>query len=57
MGMLSFHPCLTKLEELRIQGVQNACIRFIFGIKKFDHVSHKFGQLKLANYERKKDFT
>lgn len=29
----------------RIQRVQNSCIRFIYGIRKFQHVSHKFSEL------------
>ena len=53
-GDVIFHPCLTKLDELRIQRVQNACIRFIFGIKKFDHVSHKFGQLNWLSMKERR---
>lgn len=37
--------CLDKETLDRIQRVQNSCIRFIYRIKKYDHVSHKLGEL------------
>nr|CAI5844696.1 unnamed protein product [Callosobruchus analis] len=40
-----FAPCLDKDRVLRIQRVQNSCIRYIYGIRRFDHVSHKFKDL------------
>ena len=33
----------------RIQRVQNSCARFIFGIKKYQHISHKITELKWLN--------
>lgn len=44
-------PCLDSIEIRRIQTVQNACIRFIFGIRKRDHVSHKLKELKWLKME------
>ena len=36
---------LTKLLKDKIQKVQNRCTRFIFGLRKYDHVSH----VRIAN--------
>ena len=37
-----YYPCLTKRVSLRIQRVQNACVRFAFGLRKFDHLTPAF---------------
>lgn len=37
--------CLDQDSLGRIQQVENNCIRFIFGIRKFEHVSHKLVEL------------
>lgn len=42
-------PCLDSDCTARIQRVQNACIRFIFGIRKYEHVSHKLSELNWLN--------
>lgn len=36
-----YHSCLDYITSYRIQKIQNACLRYIYGIRKFDHVSHK----------------
>lgn len=41
--VLSF--CLDQETLGRIQRVQNCCIRFIYGIRKYDHVSHKLVEM------------
>lgn len=40
-----YFSCITKADQLRIQRVQNACIRFIYGIKRYESVSTKFKEL------------
>nr|CAH7728998.1 unnamed protein product [Callosobruchus chinensis] len=40
-----FAPCLDKDSMRRIQRVQNSCIRYIYGIRKYDRVSHKLKDL------------
>lgn len=37
--------CIDKEDSRRIQVVQNSCIRFIYGIRKFNHVTHKLKDL------------
>lgn len=34
--------CLDAQSRSRIQKVQNACLRFIYGVRKFDHISHLY---------------
>lgn len=41
-----YYPCLDSVSRNRIQRVQNTCVRLIFGLRKYDHVSHKLGELK-----------
>lgn len=49
-----YGPCITKAVQGRIQRIQNACIRLICGIRKYDHISHKYAELKwLKMHERR----
>nr|CAH7727550.1 unnamed protein product [Callosobruchus chinensis] len=41
-----YGPCIDQDTLSRLQRVQNSCIRFIFGIRKYEHVSHKLKELK-----------
>ena len=38
----------------KIQKLQNACTRFIFGLRKFDHISAHFRQLNVLNMENRR---
>lgn len=45
-----YGPCISSLVAGRIQKLQNSCVRLIFGIRKYDHISHAFvenGWLKM----------
>lgn len=42
-------PSLDSADAYKIQKVQNCCIRFIYGIRKFEHVSHKLFELRWLN--------
>lgn len=44
-GDVVYGNYLTKFEQHRIQKVQNFCCRFVFSLRKFDHVSHKIREL------------
>lgn len=37
--------CLDALSKNRIQKVQNTCCRFVCNLRKYDHISSKFGDL------------
>lgn len=44
-----YGPCLTKADECRIQRVQKSCLRYIYGIRKYDSVSFKLKNAKWLN--------
>lgn len=41
-----FYPCLDLVSKNRLQYVQNVCCRFIFGLRKYDHISARINELK-----------
>ena len=45
---------MSELLKYKIQKVQNTCTRFIFGLKKFDHISSHFAQLQTLNMEERR---
>lgn len=47
-----YHGGLDQYTAARVQRVQNSCLRFIYGIRKFDHISHK---LKSAGWLNMQD--
>ena len=49
----TFFPCLDSIHLSKIQKVQNACLRYIFGLRKFDHVSHRLKDLKWLNMKNR----
>lgn len=44
-----YGPCLYIFESGRIKKLQNSCVRLIFGIRKYDHISIKFRKTKWLN--------
>lgn len=42
-------PALDYNTQYRIQKLQNACLRFIFGIRKYQHVSYKLTEINWLN--------
>lgn len=44
-----YGPCLDYETTQRIQRVQNTCLRFIYGIPKFAHISHKLSDARWLN--------
>ena len=45
---------LTQERITKLQGLQNACTRFIFGLRKYDHISQKFRELRTLNVENRR---
>lgn len=41
-----YGPCIDSVVTLKVQRLQNSCLRFIYGIRKFDHISHKLIEAK-----------
>lgn len=46
-----YYPCLDMATKKRIQKVQNTCCRYVFDLRKFDHVSCKINQMQWLNME------
>lgn len=34
-----YMPCLTQRDHLRLQKIQNACLRFCYDVRKFEHIT------------------
>ena len=49
-----YGPCLQNFDRGRIQKVQNSCIRFIFGIRRRDRVSHKIKEVLWLNMHNRR---
>lgn len=41
-----YYPCLDSVTKNRLQKMQNWCCRFIFTLNKYDHITHKYIELK-----------
>lgn len=50
-----FGPFLSAYESTRLQRIENTCIRLIFGLRKFDHISSKFRDLNWLNMQQTRD--
>lgn len=44
-----FYPCLDLATKNRLQIVQNTCCRYIYNLRKFDHISDKRKELRWLN--------
>lgn len=44
--LVSFYNCLDKNSKTRLQKLQNSCCRFVFGLRKYDHISEKINILQ-----------
>ena len=44
-----YGPSLDSAERRRIQVLQNSCLRFIFGIRRREHITHKLLELNWLN--------
>jgi len=49
-----YNSCLTVTDATRIQRVQNSCLRYIFGIRKFDRVTHTLKVVGWLNMARRR---
>ena len=41
-----YYPCLDQTAKNRLQIVQDTCCRFIFNLRKYDHISEKYVELR-----------
>lgn len=49
-----YGPCLEKIDINRIEKLQKSCLRFIYGIRKYDPISHKLKEAKWLNMENRR---
>lgn len=49
-----YGPFLDKFQQNRIQKIQNYCARFIFGLRKYDHISAKILELNWLTMEQRR---
>ena len=47
--MVVYFPCLTVTDINRLQIIQNTCSRLINNLRKYDHISHTYSDLKWLN--------
>ena len=55
-----YGPCLNSVSIARIQRLQNACLRLMYGIRKYDSITHKLVDarwLSMANRRRLRQLT
>lgn len=50
-GDVVYGNCLTQIQKNRIQKIQNSCLRLIYGIRKFEQISHKLREANWLNME------
>lgn len=50
-----YGPFLNMREQQKIQKVQNSCVRFIFGLRKYDHISQQFRDLSWLSMSSRRE--
>lgn len=50
-----YGPCLDADDTKRVQKIQNACLRFIFGIRRRERISHKLKDINWLNMENRRE--
>lgn len=48
-----FAPSLDNNDKQRVQRLQNSCLRFCYGIRKYQHISHKLDEIKWLNMQKR----
>lgn len=51
-----YGPCLDKMDKNRIERVQKSCLRYIYGIRKFEPISYKLKDAKWLNMENRRKY-
>lgn len=49
-----YGPCLDSADRNRIQKIQNACCRFLYDLKKYDHISIKIKESKWLTMQNRR---
>lgn len=51
-----YYSCLDNFTKNRLQKIQNSCCRYIFRLRRFDHVSHKIRELQWLDVSHLYDY-
>jgi hypothetical protein len=49
-----YNACLTQDMSNQVQRAQNSCLRLIYGIRKYEHISHKLAEIKWLNMRNRR---
>lgn len=49
-----YGPCLDVITSKKIQVAQNSCLRFIYGIRRREHITHKLKETKWLSMEKRR---
>lgn len=49
-----YNSCITSADKNRIQKMQNSCLRLIFGIRKYDRISHTLRDTKWLDMQNRR---
>lgn len=49
-----YGPCIDAEDVRRIQVIQNSCLRLIFGVRRWQNISHKLSEIKWLNMSRRR---
>lgn len=52
-GSQLYSPCLDFKCKQKVQKLQNSCLRYTYGIRKYQHISHKLKTSKWLNMENR----
>lgn len=55
-GDVVYGPNLRCEDRLRIQKILNSCLRLCYGIRKFEHISHKYSDAGWLKFDKLLDF-
>lgn len=50
-----YNPAIDQIAECRVQRIQNSCLRYIFGIRKYEHISHKLPKCGWLDMKRRRE--
>nr|CAH7731684.1 unnamed protein product [Callosobruchus chinensis] len=50
-----YGPCLSRDDSMRIERAQKSCLRFIYGIRRYDRISHKLKYASWLNMQQRRE--
>lgn len=51
-----YHGALDSFTAARIQKIQNACVRYIYSLRKYDHISQKLNETGWLNMHSRREY-